>query len=221
MSRRYPHPDHRPRGLALPRRLALAASASQSASSPGWWWSVPFWICDRCSCCSSSATRRARCRRRRAQAVVSPADGRIVAVENGARSLPRARRAEGQRVHERVQRAFQPRAGGRRGAAGAGTTPGTFLNAALDKASLENERNALWLQTPRRCGRHLRADRGPDRAADPVLRRRPASGWRAGSATASSASVRAWTSICRRIAGCAVELGDKVYASSTLLAELP
>jgi phosphatidylserine decarboxylase len=26
---------------------------------------------------------------------------------------------------------------------------GSFLNAALDKASLENERNALWLRTPR------------------------------------------------------------------------
>jgi phosphatidylserine decarboxylase len=26
--------------------------------------------------------------------------------------------------------------------------PGGFLNAALDKASLDNERNALWLQTP-------------------------------------------------------------------------
>src|SRR5207253_10098771 len=25
--------------------------------------------------------------------------------------------------------------------------PGRFLNAALDKASLDNERNALWLQT--------------------------------------------------------------------------
>jgi phosphatidylserine decarboxylase len=26
--------------------------------------------------------------------------------------------------------------------------PGRFLNAALDKASLENERSALWLRTP-------------------------------------------------------------------------
>ena len=26
--------------------------------------------------------------------------------------------------------------------------PGSFLNAALDKASLDNERNALWLRTP-------------------------------------------------------------------------
>src|SRR5438094_9395536 len=26
--------------------------------------------------------------------------------------------------------------------------PGAFVNAALDKASLENERNALWLRTP-------------------------------------------------------------------------
>jgi phosphatidylserine decarboxylase len=27
--------------------------------------------------------------------------------------------------------------------------PGTFLNAALEKASLENERNAIWVRTPR------------------------------------------------------------------------
>jgi phosphatidylserine decarboxylase len=28
-------------------------------------------------------------------------------------------------------------------------TPGSFVNADLDKASTENERNALWIQTPR------------------------------------------------------------------------
>ena len=28
--------------------------------------------------------------------------------------------------------------------------PGAFVNAALDKASLDNERNALWLRTRRR-----------------------------------------------------------------------
>ena len=30
----------------------------------------------------------------------------------------------------------------------AGTTPGSFVNAALDKASTENERNALWILSP-------------------------------------------------------------------------
>ena len=49
--------------------------------------------------------------------------------------------------------------------------PGAFVNAALDKASLENERNALWLRTAERRRRHLRAGRRPDRAAHSLLRR--------------------------------------------------
>jgi phosphatidylserine decarboxylase len=45
---------------------------------------------------------------------------------------------------------------------------GSFLNAALDKASLENERNALWLQTA--AGRTSPACRSrADRAPDPLL----------------------------------------------------
>ncbi len=48
--------------------------------------------------------------------------------------------------------------------------PGKFLNAALSKASLENERSALWMRTPGRRGRHLRAGCRTDRAAHTVLR---------------------------------------------------
>ena len=46
---------------------------------------------------------------------------------------------------------------------------GAFVNAALDKASLENERNALWIQGDDGRDVHLRAGRRPDRAAHPVL----------------------------------------------------
>ena len=110
-----------------------------------------------------------------------------------ARPVPRARGAQDDRVHERVQRAFEPLPGRRRGARSAGTHPGAFLNAALDKASLDNERNALWLRTPSGARRDLRAGRRADRAAHPVLCRARRSASRAASASASSASARAST----------------------------
>ena len=88
----------------------------------------------------------------------------------------------------------QPQPGRRHGRRTAGITPGSFLNAALDKASLENERNALHLRTRRRRRRDLRADRGPHRAPHPLLRRAGRRRSRAASATASSASARASTS---------------------------
>ncbi len=54
--------------------------------------------------------------------MLSPADGRIVARRAGARSVPRTRRAEDQRVHERVQRALEPQPGGRNRGRRAGIT---------------------------------------------------------------------------------------------------
>ena len=99
------------------------------------------------SSCSSSAIRRARFRSR-PNAVLSPADGRDRQRRHGARPVSRPRRAEDQRLHERVQRALEPQPGRRRRSANAGITPGSFVNAALDKASLENERNALHLRPP-------------------------------------------------------------------------
>ena len=135
---------------------------------------------------------------RRARALVlSPADGRIVVVGEGARSVPRARRAEDQRVHERVQRALQPRpvdGDGEEGWYYPGQVPQCRARQGLAR---ERAQRAVAAHRRRRR-RHLRAGRGPDRAPHPVLRRSRASGSRAGSATASSASARAWTSTCRR-----------------------
>ena len=96
---------------------------------------------------------------------------------------------------------------------------GGFVNAALDKASLENERNALHLRTRRRPRRDVRADRGPHRAPHPVLRRAGRARLRAASATASSASARAWTSTSSRSAKPRVAVGDVVAATETILAE--
>ena len=154
-------------------------------------------------------------------AVLSPADGRVVLVEQGARSVSRPRRAEDQRLHERVQRAFQSQPGRRHGRATAGITPAAFVNAALDKASLENERNAL----------HITTASGVDvtcvQIAGLIARRilcYVGSGdtLRAASATASFASVRASTSICRPPHGRESPSATCVHATSTMLvASLP
>jgi len=47
---------------------------------------------------------------------------------------------------------------------------GKFLNAAFDKASVENERNALWIHGRPGRGRHLRAGSRADRPPHSVLR---------------------------------------------------
>ena len=106
-----PPSDHRARRLAVPR-IASAVAVSSRVSS-ACWWSLPFWLRRRCSSSSSSAIRRARCPR--PQAVLSPADGRIVEVGKARDPVPRPRRAQDQRVHERVQRALQPQPGRRHG----------------------------------------------------------------------------------------------------------
>jgi phosphatidylserine decarboxylase len=72
--------------------------------------------------------------------------------------------------------------------------PGAFVNAALDKASLENERNALWLQTGE--GSDVTCVQVAGLIARRILCYVGAS---AASASASSASARAWTCICRRM----------------------
>ena len=131
-----------------------------------------------------------------ADAVLSPADGRIVVVEK-VRDPYLERDALKISVFMNVFNVHSNRSPVDGEVKERWYTPGKFVNADLDKASLENERNALWLADGRRR-RHLRAGRRPDRAPHPVLRASRATRWRAASATASSASARAWTSTCRR-----------------------
>jgi phosphatidylserine decarboxylase len=80
------------------------------------------------------------------QAVLSPADGRIVAVEK-VRDPYLERDALKISVFMNVFNVHSNRSPVDGTVKQRWYHAGSFLNAALDKASLENERNALWLQT--------------------------------------------------------------------------
>jgi len=80
------------------------------------------------------------------QAVLSPADGRIVAVEK-TRDPYLEREALKISVFMNVFDVHANRSPVDGTVKRRWYHAGSFLNAALDKASLENERNALWLQT--------------------------------------------------------------------------
>lgn len=80
------------------------------------------------------------------QAVLSPADGRIVAVQK-VRDPYLDRDALKISVFMNVFNVHSNRAPVDGSVRQRWYHAGSFLNAALDKASLENERNALWLQT--------------------------------------------------------------------------
>jgi len=81
------------------------------------------------------------------QAVLSPADGRIVAVQK-VRDPYLEREALKISVFMNVLNVHSNRSPVDGTVRQRWYHPGSFLNAALDKASLENERNALWLRTP-------------------------------------------------------------------------
>lgn len=81
------------------------------------------------------------------KAVLSPADGRIVVVER-AEDPYLKREALKVSVFMNVFNAHSNRSPVDGEILGAWYFPGKFVNADLAKASLENERNALWIRTP-------------------------------------------------------------------------
>ena len=88
----------------------------------------------------------------------------------GARSVPRARRAQDQRVHERVQRAFEPQPGRRRGRRARGITPAASSTPRSTRRRSTTSATRCSSRTADGRRRHLRADRRADRAPHPVLR---------------------------------------------------
>jgi phosphatidylserine decarboxylase len=82
-----------------------------------------------------------------ANSVLSPADGRVVVVEQ-ARDPYLARDALKISVFMNVFNVHSNRSPVDGSVVNRWYHPGSFLNAALEKASLENERNALHLRTP-------------------------------------------------------------------------
>ena len=138
----YPHPIIAREGWPF---LAIAiAVALLVAVFAGWWWSLPLWLA------ALFVLQFFRDPPREVpedpRAVVSPADGRIVAVEKS-RDPWLERDALKISVFMNVFNVHSNRAPVDGTVKQAWYHAGRFVNAALDKASLENERNALWLRT--------------------------------------------------------------------------
>lgn len=138
----YPHPIIAREGW--PFLAAALAAAVGVAWAAGFWWSLPFWI---------GALFVLQFFRDPARevpddplAVASPADGRVVAVEK-AHDPWLQREALKVSVFMNVFNVHSNRAPVDGTVREVWYHAGEFVNAALDKASLANERNALWLRT--------------------------------------------------------------------------
>jgi len=142
MSPPYPYPLIAREGWPF---LAIAvALAGAVGLIVGWRWSVPFWLVALFILQFFRDPPRDVPEDRRA--VVSPADGRIVAVEK-ARDPYLERDALKVSVFMNVFNVHSNRSPVDGTVRKRWYHPGRFLNAELDKASLENERNALWFRT--------------------------------------------------------------------------
>jgi len=110
------------------------------------YWSIPFWIW--AVFALQFFRDPARVPPTDADAVISPADGRIVAVEKVSDPYLE-REALKISVFMNVFNVHSNKSPVDGEVKGRWYTPGSFVNADLDKASTENERNALWIQTAR------------------------------------------------------------------------
>jgi phosphatidylserine decarboxylase len=136
----YPHPIVAREGWPF---LAASVAVSLVATYFFGWWAAPLWLA------ALFILQFFRDPPREAPddplAVVSPADGRIVWV--GKAEDPYLKReALKISVFMNVFNVHSNRSPVNGTVKERWYFPGSFLNAALDKASLENERNALWLQ---------------------------------------------------------------------------
>jgi len=138
----YPHPIVAREGWTF--LVSAVAAALAVAWFAGGWWSVPLWLAALFVLQFFRDPPRSIPGDERT--VVSPADGRIVAVES-ARDPFLERPALKVSVFMSVFNVHSNRSPVDGEVRQAWYHAGKFFNAALDKASLENERNALWLKT--------------------------------------------------------------------------
>jgi len=209
----YPHPFIAREGWPF---LALAVAVAAPVAWYSLAWSIPLWII------ALFVLQFFRDPPREvpgdAKTVVSPADGRIVAVEK-AHDPYLDRETIKISVFMNVFNVHSNRAPVDGEVKQVWYKAGNFLNAALDKASTENERNALWIQ----------ADAGADvtcvQVAGLIARRilcyakagdKMERGQRYGFIRFGS-RVDVYLPPGARIRAA---LGDKVYAASTILASL-
>ncbi len=209
----YPHPLIAREGWPF-LAIAVVAAALAAVFSPVW--SIPLWIV------ALFVLQFFRDPPREApgdaKTVVSPADGRIVAVGK-ARDPYLDRETIKVSVFMNVFNAHSNRAPVDGEVKQIWYNAGSFVNAALDKASTGNERNALW----------IRADAGADvtcvQVAGLIARRilcyaKPGDALRRGERYGFirfGSRVDVYLPLNARIQAA---LGDKVYAASTVLASL-
>jgi len=137
----YPHPIIAREGWPF---LAIGIVVSAVASWFIGWWSLPLWLAT--LFVLQFFRDPARDVPDEPRAVVSPADGRIVMVGR-AQDPYLKREALKISVFMNVFNVHSNRAPVDGVVKERWYFPGAFVNAALDKASLENERSALWLRT--------------------------------------------------------------------------
>ncbi|MCG6876896.1 MAG: phosphatidylserine decarboxylase [Betaproteobacteria bacterium] len=138
----YPHPIIAREGWG---HVAVSVAAALAVGFlAGWWWSAPLWIA--AIFVVQFFRDPPRAVPGTGRTVVSPADGRIVAVEKAEDPYLR-RDARKVSVFMNVFNVHANRSPVDGEVKDRWYSPGAFVNAALDKASLHNERNALWLRT--------------------------------------------------------------------------
>jgi phosphatidylserine decarboxylase len=139
----YPHPLIAREGWAYLALSVVVAGAVHAYA--GFWWALPFWII------AAFVLQFFRDPPRAIPpdpgAVLSPADGRVVAVERTADPYLE-REALRISVFMNVFNAHSNRSSVDGEVVKTWYFAGRFFNAALSKASLENERSALWIKTP-------------------------------------------------------------------------
>jgi phosphatidylserine decarboxylase len=210
---KYPHPLIAREGWPF---LAIAVIAAALITGYSSVWAIPFWII------ALFVLQFFRDPPRKvpgdAKTVVSPADGRIVAVEK-VRDPYLDRDAIKVSVFMNVFNVHSNRAPVDGEVKQIWYNAGSFVNAALDKASTENERNALWIRTGagvditcvQVAGLIARRILCYAKSGDKLER-----GQRYGFIRFGS-RVDVYLPVNARVRAA---LGDKVYASSTILASL-
>jgi phosphatidylserine decarboxylase len=210
----YPHPIIAREGWPFVAASVIAAVAVGWLAA--WWWSIPLWLA------AIFVVQFFRDPPRQAlgnsRTVVSPADGRIVAVEPATDPYLK-RQATKVSVFMNVFNVHSNRSPVDGQVSEVWYSPGSFINAELDKSSIENERNALW----------FRADSNADVTCVQVaglLARRILCYVKAGDRLRRGdrfGFIRFGSRVdvyLPSVARVKVELGQKVYAASTILAEL-
>jgi phosphatidylserine decarboxylase len=139
---RYPHPFIAREGWPF---LAIAVAVCLLATWFAGWWSLPFWLL--AVFILQFFRDPPRVLPAEPGAVLSAADGRVVEVSRVQDPYVK-RDAIKVSVFMNVFNVHSNRSPVDGTVKERWYLPGGFLNAALDKASLDNERNALWLQTP-------------------------------------------------------------------------